>query len=163
MLFKNLCVLVFWTKAASALKGLTLPMLRLLLSKAQGLKAYWKPFKPCHVGIHWIAFTECSQMSTHVPGFQYFFQFFCILFVLDKLAPSSMRVKVSQNQAISKELWSMNGLVNFINPKDSIPIEHSLQTFTGTFFQQILDNWFKTNIFICVINLKQDLVSENEC
>ena len=35
-----------------------------------------KTFKPCHVGIHWIALTECSQMSTYVPGFQPFLGFF---------------------------------------------------------------------------------------
>ena len=29
-----------------------------------------KPSKPGHVGIHWKALTEYSQMSTHVPGFQ---------------------------------------------------------------------------------------------
>ena len=75
MVFKKVCVLVFWTKAASALKGLsmhgsdgeaflTLPMLRLLSSK------------PCHVnGIHWIALTEYLQMGTHKPGFQSFFSF----------------------------------------------------------------------------------------
>ena len=33
---------------------LTLPMLRLLASKAQGCKDFWKPSKPWHVGIHWI-------------------------------------------------------------------------------------------------------------
>ena len=31
---------------------LTVPMLRLLLSKAPGCKDFLKPFKPCHVGIH---------------------------------------------------------------------------------------------------------------
>ena len=30
---------------------LTLPMLRLFSSKAQGHKDFWKPSKPCHVGI----------------------------------------------------------------------------------------------------------------
>ena len=39
---------------------LTLPMLRQLLSKAQGSKDYLKPSKPCHVGIHWIALAEYS-------------------------------------------------------------------------------------------------------
>ena len=43
-----------------------------------------KPSNPCHVGIHWIALAECSQMSTHMPGFLYF--------VLAKLAISSIRV-----------------------------------------------------------------------
>ena len=45
---------------------LTLPMLRLLSSKAQGRG---------HVGIHWIALVEHSRMSTHVPGFQSIFRF----------------------------------------------------------------------------------------
>ena len=52
------------------LKALTLPMLRLLLPKAQGWKDFFKPFKPCHVGIHWKALFEYSKMSTHVLGFQ---------------------------------------------------------------------------------------------
>ena len=52
---------------------LTLPMLRLHLPKAQECKNLWKPSRPCHVGIHWIALTEYSQMSTHVPGFRWFF------------------------------------------------------------------------------------------
>ena len=51
-------------------------MLRLFSSKAQGRKDFRKPSKPCHVGIHWIALAEYSQMSTHVPGFQSFFRFF---------------------------------------------------------------------------------------
>ena len=45
---------------------------------------FWKPSKPCHVSIHWIALSEYSQMSTHVPGFQYFFHVFCII-VMRKL------------------------------------------------------------------------------
>ena len=49
---------------------LTLQMLRLHSSKAQGRKTLWKPSKPCHVGMHWKALAEFSQMSTHVPGFQ---------------------------------------------------------------------------------------------
>ena len=43
---------------------LTLPMLRLLLSKGKGCRDFLKPSKPCHVGIHWIALAENSQMST---------------------------------------------------------------------------------------------------
>ena len=31
-----------------------------------------KPSKPCHVGIHWIALLEYSQVNIHVPGFQGF-------------------------------------------------------------------------------------------
>ena len=52
---------------------LILPM---LTTCAQKSKDFWKPSKPCHVGIHWIALAEYSQMSTHVPGFQSFFRFF---------------------------------------------------------------------------------------
>ena len=51
-------------------------------------------FYDCHVGIHWIALAEHSQMSTHVPGFQSFlFLAFLHHFVLAKLANSSIRVK----------------------------------------------------------------------
>ena len=35
--------------------------------------------KPCHIGIHLIALVKYSQMSTHMPGFQSFFQVFCII------------------------------------------------------------------------------------
>ena len=55
---------------------LTLSMLRLLSSKAQGRKQFRKPSKPCHVGIHLKALAEYSQMSTHLPGFQSFLRFF---------------------------------------------------------------------------------------
>ena len=55
---------------------LTLPMMRLLLSKTHKCKDFWKPSEPCHVGIHWKALTEYFQMSTHLPGFQSFFRFF---------------------------------------------------------------------------------------
>ena len=41
-----------------------------LSSKIQGCTDFWKPFEPCHVGIHWIGLAVYSQMSTHVPGFQ---------------------------------------------------------------------------------------------
>ena len=43
-------------------------MLRLLSAEAQGCNDLRKSSKPCHVGIHWIAFAEYSQMSAHVPG-----------------------------------------------------------------------------------------------
>ena len=55
---------------------LTLPMLRLLSSKAQGWKDFRKPSKPFHIGIHWIALAEYSPMSTHLSGFQSCFRFF---------------------------------------------------------------------------------------
>ena len=56
------------------------PILRLLSSKAHRHKDFWKLSKPCHVGIHWIALLEYSQMSTHMPGFQSFFRFLGIFF-----------------------------------------------------------------------------------
>ena len=68
-------------------------MLRLLLSKAQERIYFWKPSKPCHVGIHWIALAEYSQMSTHFPRVSVIFFRFLHHFVLAKLATSSIRVK----------------------------------------------------------------------
>ena len=53
--------------------GLTIPMLRLLSSKAQRRNDFWKPSKPCHGGIYWIVLAEYSHMSAHVPMFQSFF------------------------------------------------------------------------------------------
>ena len=50
----------------------TLPMLK-------NLKRFLNSSKPCHVGSHWIALAEYSQMSTHMPGFQSFSVFFCII------------------------------------------------------------------------------------
>ena len=50
------------------------------------MQTFWKPSKPSHVGIQWIALTEYPQMSTHLPEFQSFFR-------LAKLATSSIRVK----------------------------------------------------------------------
>ena len=71
-----------------------LTLLRLLLSKAQGRKAFRQPFKPCHVGIHWIALAECSQVSNMCQGFNHF-SVFLHHFVLAKLATSSIRVNCS--------------------------------------------------------------------
>ena len=74
-------------------RSLALPMLRPLSPKGQRCKDFWKPYKPCRVGINWIALAECSQMSTHMPGFQSFFRFFAS-FVLVKLATSSTGVNL---------------------------------------------------------------------
>ena len=46
-------VLLHSAKVLKSLPLLTLPMLRLLSTKALEQKKIWKPFKPCHVGIHW--------------------------------------------------------------------------------------------------------------
>ena len=56
-------------------------MLRLLSPKAQGWKDFWKKLKPCHVGIHYIAPTEYSQMSTHMLKFQSFFSVFAPFYI----------------------------------------------------------------------------------
>ena len=77
---------------------LTLTMLRLLSSKAQECKDFWKTSKPCHVGIHWIALTEYSQMSTHVPGFQSFHSFFVSLWIGQTIATSSLSVKYLKSE-----------------------------------------------------------------
>ena len=36
---------------------------------------------PCHVGIHWLALNEYSQMSTHVQGFAVIFHVFASICV----------------------------------------------------------------------------------
>ena len=46
--------------------------------QTQWRKDFWRPSKPCHVGIHQIALAECSQMSTHLLGFLVIFHIFCI-------------------------------------------------------------------------------------
>ena len=60
--------------------------------KTQGCKDFWKTFKSCHFGIHWIAIIEYSQMSTNEPGFQSFYRFF-VSFCNGKLATTSIRVE----------------------------------------------------------------------
>ena len=61
---------------SSSSLSLTLPVLRLLSSKAQERKDFYKLPKPCHVGTHWKALAECSQMSTNLSGFRSFFRIF---------------------------------------------------------------------------------------
>ena len=54
----------------------------------------WKPSKICHIGIHWKALAEHSQMSTQVPRLQsYFFLFFLRHSVFATFAICSIRVK----------------------------------------------------------------------
>ena len=89
MVFANL-----WMKVASALEWLTLPMLRLLSSEAQGCKHFWKPSLPCHIGIHWKALAEYSQMRPICQGFSEFSG--CVHhFVMAKFATSSIKVNTS--------------------------------------------------------------------
>ena len=65
---------------------------RILINRlAWSLYKCIKPSKPCHVGIHWMTIAEYSQMSTNVPWFQSFLKVFCIIFVMAKLATTSIR------------------------------------------------------------------------
>ena len=66
-----------WLQGDHRRNVLTLPVVRLLSSKER--IHFWKPSKPCHVGIHSIALAEYSQMSSHVPWFQSFVRFLCII------------------------------------------------------------------------------------
>ena len=75
--------------AAVSINGL---MLSSLSSKAQGRKDFWKPSKPCYVGIHWKFLTEYCQMSTNFSRFQSFFRIFASFFPIGQIATSSIRV-----------------------------------------------------------------------
>ena len=92
-------------------------MLRLLLSKAQGCKVFLKPFKPCHVGIHWIALAEHSQMSTHVPGLHTFFRFSTSFFI----GQISIRAKVSYRKS-NIHIVSYHKKFKKTNPYMQLPI-----------------------------------------
>ena len=85
---------------------LTLPMLRLLSSKAQGCNDYRKPSKPCHTGIHWIALVENSQIGTHLTGFQVFFRFFIFYW---QFWPVSGRIEIiSDLMHMWVTLWAVS-------------------------------------------------------
>ena len=103
------CELDSPTSLPKCFNPLTLPMLRLLSPEAQGRKDFWKASNPCHVGIHWIALAEYSQMSTHMPGFQSFFRFFHN-FVAAKSASSSIKVNahIGQKHNYFKNSWPFN-------------------------------------------------------
>ena len=47
--------------------------------KHKDAKIFWKPSKPRHVGIYWIALAEYSQMSTMCQSFSRFIGHFCII------------------------------------------------------------------------------------
>ena len=61
-------------------------MLRLLSSKAQGRKDFWKPSKPCHIGICWKALSTLRWVP-HARAF-------CMV----KLETCSIRVKALRMQ-----------------------------------------------------------------
>ena len=46
-----------------------------MLRLVQGGNDFWKSYKTCHVGIHWIVLAELFQMSTHMTGCQSFSMF----------------------------------------------------------------------------------------
>ena len=50
--------------------------LSLLILKSTRKENFLKKHINCHVGIHWKALAEYSQMRTHVPVFRSFFRFF---------------------------------------------------------------------------------------
>ena len=66
-------------------------MPRLLSSKAQERRNYWKLFKPCHVGIHLKALAESYQMNTYLAVFLLFLHYF----LLTKLASNCTRVDIN--------------------------------------------------------------------
>ena len=61
------CLKIMWfhTKDFFENISLTFPMLSGYFHPKQGYTAFWKPFKPCHVGIHWIASFFNSKNSHH--------------------------------------------------------------------------------------------------
>ena len=52
---------------------------------------FWKPSKPCHVGIHWIALAEYSQ---GLEGFQIYCALDVSSFSIGMVNPSTLRVPV---------------------------------------------------------------------
>ena len=70
--------------------SLTLPTLRLFLSKTEGHRYFWKPSKPCHECGYSLDSSPMCQGFSHLLGFLHYS-------VLDKLATSSMRVENSKS------------------------------------------------------------------
>ena len=70
MVFKKLCILVVWTKLASALEGLILSKHEPQISNVQ----------PWHLGTHMRALSESFSMNTVMIGFEWFSNFFASLF-----------------------------------------------------------------------------------
>ena len=66
------------SKHTISLSWLSLKLLRVHSPNAQKRKNLWKTSKPCHVGTHWKALAEYFHMSTHLPGFRWFFRFFAL-------------------------------------------------------------------------------------
>ena len=91
-------------------------MLRLLSSKAQKCKDFWKPSKHCQVGIHLKALAEYSQMSTHLPGFRSFFRFFA-LYCIGQIS--------HQQHKGYKEFLVNSVLANYVHHVNILPVSIS--------------------------------------
>ena len=85
-------------------------MLRLLSSKAQWHKDFWKQSKHCHVGIHWKALAEYSRMSPHAPVFRSCFASICI----DQISHQQHKDLSAKGLPLHNEIDSWN-LVTFKN------------------------------------------------
>ena len=90
---------------------LTLPMLWLLMSKAQGCKRFLKPSKRCHVGTHCKALAEHSNEYPFAKGFNVF-SGFLHNFVLANLAVSS-RVNLTIYSNFSGRFFEFHNEVGF--------------------------------------------------
>ena len=94
MFFKYLCVLVLWTKVASALERLTLPMFKgYFHPKHNDTKICANHLNP--VMLVFIGYSSCRLLSDEpmCQGFSHF-SAFLHTFVFEKLATSSIRVKL---------------------------------------------------------------------
>ena len=110
---------------------LTPPMLRPLLSKAQGRKDFWKRSKPCYVGIHRIALTEYSPVSTHVPGYQSFSRFF-VSFCIGQFSNQQQRRFnwhwFLHHFALAKLATSSNGVKRFLRSQMPYSLPHLISS-----------------------------------
>ena len=106
------------------MKYLTLPVLRLLTSKGRGRKHFWKPSKPCHIGIHWVPLAEYSQVST--------------MLLVANLANTKWCNKNLKND------WNPGTLVYLRVLRESYPMNTNM---TGS-------RWFSKNLYVLVLWMK---------
>ena len=82
------------------LDGTQLSILTLLMNaeatfiQSTRMQRFLKTFKPCQVGIHWIALAEFFQMNTHLPGFRSFSTYFAS-FCIDQISHQQHNIRVS--------------------------------------------------------------------
>ena len=67
-------------------------------------KHCWKPYKPCHVGIDWLALMEYSQWVPICQGFNDF-SGFLHHFALANLASSSIRIEVDISKFVCPNIF----------------------------------------------------------